>query len=419
MKEQREAIAAMQANLAAKGKPIIAESHAIDAQRTQINRRDTKAVAAFNARLARNIAAMNAYSAALAPQQRAVAGLNSQADQFNIDCASRPYDRADLAQLPVAQRLAMESGTHDIEIPLLPPPPARDVAGAPAAVAGKFVVLVPSADAARTSASAGGITGTGLTLAKLKGAAESGNADAQFELAERLNDGIGVPRDPAAALEWLLKAAAQHHAVAAFNASNLLNDGVNVPADKPKALVLLRQAADAGQPAAEHNLALWYARDAKEPDHLLHAVEWMSRAADHGDPESQYVLAGFYRGTGGFPRDLTAATTRLHQSAEQGFRPAQLDLGRAYAKGDGVPRDPVEALKWYRLAAGMTKLDASQGCTRRMLQDNETRTRATEAANALAAKLPPYEADKAAANAEEWVGAVRARQVSGCGRPIR
>ena len=258
--------------------------------------------------------------------------------------------------------------------------------------------------------------GARLSLVDLKAAAGRGDAEAQFQLGMQLHDGVGMPRDPSAALEWLLKAAAQHHALAAFSASRMLSEGDDVPVDKSKALLLLRDAAAAGQPDAEHNLAIWYADISKEAGHMQRAHEWMTRAADHGDPESQFVLAGFDRGINGLPRDLAASVTRLRQSADQGFRPAQLDLGHAYAKGDGIARDPVEALKWYRLAAGLTKIDASQGCGRRLMLDSTTRSRAAEAATALAGKLSAYEADKAVANAEAWAGSAHAKKVGGCPR---
>jgi len=44
------------------------------------------------------------------------------------------------------------------------------------------------------------------------------------------------------------------------------------------------------------------------------------------------------------------STTRTR--AEQGDPKAQFDLGSAYFYGKGVPQDYVEALRWYKKAAG-------------------------------------------------------------------
>ena len=49
--------------------------------------------------------------------------------------------------------------------------------------------------------------------------------------------------------------------------------------------------------------------------------------------------------------DLSTASRLYRVAAEQGHSQAQISLGLMYAFGRGVRRDPVEAVKWYRLAA--------------------------------------------------------------------
>ena len=52
-----------------------------------------------------------------------------------------------------------------------------------------------------------------------------------------------------------------------------------------------------------------------------------------------------------------SALDDLIRSAEQGDPLEQYHLGLRYDFGDGVPRDPVEAVKWYRLAAEQGRAD--------------------------------------------------------------
>jgi Sel1 repeat len=58
---------------------------------------------------------------------------------------------------------------------------------------------------------------------------------------------------------------------------------------------------------------------------------------------------------------------RLYRSlAEQGDASAQHFLGKMYESGEGVRRDPVEAAKWFRLAADQGHTAPSfiwAGCT--------------------------------------------------------
>jgi hypothetical protein len=53
-----------------------------------------------------------------------------------------------------------------------------------------------------------------LAFKEFKDAAEKGDARAQYSLAVMYNDGIGVKKNPAEAMVWFRKAAAQGHPMA-------------------------------------------------------------------------------------------------------------------------------------------------------------------------------------------------------------
>jgi uncharacterized protein len=73
--------------------------------------------------------------------------------------------------------------------------------------------------------------------------AEQGDPNAQYDLAERCHDGLGVPCDHAQAFTWFLRAAQQGHARAQTNAGLMLYLGRGTPADPVEAVKWLTLAA--------------------------------------------------------------------------------------------------------------------------------------------------------------------------------
>ena len=88
----------------------------------------------------------------------------------------------------------------------------------------------------------------------LKAAAESGKPAAQRELALRLHQGRGEPRDLKQALVWYQKAAEQGDAAAQFHLGNLYLMGEGVGRDDAWAITWFRRAAAQGHGAAQSNL---------------------------------------------------------------------------------------------------------------------------------------------------------------------
>jgi uncharacterized coiled-coil protein SlyX len=73
-------------------------------------------------------------------------------------------------------------------------------------------------------------------------AAEAGDVEAQTNVGEIYERGLGVPPDYEAAAMWYQKAADKNHARALFNLGTLYEQGLGVPKDSLKALNLYRQA---------------------------------------------------------------------------------------------------------------------------------------------------------------------------------
>lgn len=85
--------------------------------------------------------------------------------------------------------------------------------------------------------------GQSADVASLRQKAESGDAKAQFDLAQAYWEGLGVPKDSAQGLEWLQKSANQGYAGAEVTLGIFYQNGVQVPKDPHQAAAWFRKAA--------------------------------------------------------------------------------------------------------------------------------------------------------------------------------
>src|SRR6202167_4708360 len=86
-------------------------------------------------------------------------------------------------------------------------------------------------------------------------AAQGGDADAQTNVAEIYERGLGGPPNYEAALLWYQKAADQKYSRALFNLGTLYEQGLGVPQDKLKALNLYRQGGGLPQASGMYQSA--------------------------------------------------------------------------------------------------------------------------------------------------------------------
>ncbi len=244
---------------------------------------------------------------------------------------------------------------------------------------------------------------------QLLAAAESGDSEAQYELAVAYAEGRGgvdddertkqvllwatraanqghpgamaelgsfyMGTDDVMALRWLRSAAAHAHGGAQGNLGYMYQHGHGVPRDEAEAARLYRLAAEQGFAQAQHNLGVMYLNGQGVPKDTAEAVRWFRLAADQGHPdavaalgrtepahtlpsspgaeeridaEEQYRLGQRYNYE---VEDYAEAARWYRLAAEQGHAGAQYSLGLIYAMGRGVEQDYAEAAQWYRLAA--------------------------------------------------------------------
>ena len=149
----------------------------------------------------------------------------------------------------------------------------------------------------------------------LRVSANTGDANAQFEVARRYTIGQGVAQDLKLAAAWYQKAAKQDLAPAQYRLGKLYERGLGVPKDINSALSWYQTAAGHGNIKAMHNIAVLNAEGGLGPVNYKQAFHWFQEAAIRGLRDSQY------------------------------------NLGILYARGLGSNQNLVESYKWFAIAA--------------------------------------------------------------------
>jgi hypothetical protein len=154
-----------------------------------------------------------------------------------------------------------------------------------------------------------------VAVSRVRKAAESGNAEAQFRLGMMYGNGDGVPLELSTAAQWIERAAEQHHPEAQVTLAWLCANGHGVQQDDARAL------------------------------------NWYRAAAEQGVPQAQYMMATALRfGQFGAERDFAEALDWYVKAANQGFTTAQFALGKMLMEGKRVEQDDEAALQWLMLA---------------------------------------------------------------------
>jgi localization factor PodJL len=227
----------------------------------------------------------------------------AQSPAAQSPAAQSPAAQSPAAQTPAADATALPPGG------LAPAPATGPETGAGAAL-GAAQGVDPLA--------VGTIKPREVQMALLKRMAYKGDSAAQFDMGARLVDGRGLARDPAAAIGWFEKAAAQGLVQAQFRLGGIYEKGLGVARDAAKARECYEKAAALGHVRAMHNLAVMLAEGVEgKPDYGA-AAQWFRRAADYGVRDSQYNLAVLYARGLGVTQNLGQSYVWFDIAARQG-----------------------------------------------------------------------------------------------------
>lgn len=185
----------------------------------------------------------------------------------------------------------------------------------------------------------------------LRRAAEAGLATAIYLLGVLTEQGLGVRRDPAVALQLFCHAAERGHRTAQTRWGLALVAGRDVPRDMVQGETWLRRAAHAGDADAAAAVGDLCIRNGMLPPNYAEAATWFLRAAEAGHKMAARALGTLYLTGAGVAQDSAAAARWLRVSAEAGDGSSHVDLGNLVLRGVGGPEDSVRIAQWFDQAA--------------------------------------------------------------------
>ena len=147
-------------------------------------------------------------------------------------------------------------------------------------------------------------------------------------------------------------------AAAQANLGFMYDNGKGVTKDYAKALEWYGKAAEQGFANGQHNLGLMYYNGTGVTKDYAKALEWHGKAAEQGDVNAQFRLGYMYQTGLGIGQDdakalewYGKALEWTGKAAEQGDATAQGNLGFMYKNGLGTSRDKNKAIEWLCKAA--------------------------------------------------------------------
>ena len=149
--------------------------------------------------------------------------------------------------------------------------------------------------------------------------AEQGDAEYQFRFGLSCEDAVE-------AVKWFRRAAEQKHEDAQFQLGEMYENGLGVQQDYAEAVKWFRRAAEQGDAMAQSNLGFMYSNGQGLQQDYAEAVKWYRRAAEQGHAEAQYNLGAAYGSGRGVQQDSSKAVLWFEKAASLGFDPAKRAL---------------------------------------------------------------------------------------------
>jgi uncharacterized protein len=173
-----------------------------------------------------------------------------------------------------------------------------------------------------------------VALAEFRAAAEKGNRLAEFDYAMMLLNGEGGPANVEEGKKWLRRAAEANMSHAQYVTGKMYDDGeFGVPRDPAEAHRWFLKAAQQGHTQAQVALANQFLDGRGTPRDNATAFFWYKKAAQGGDMTAQYVAGSFYeRGGDGVTPNLNVARAYYAAAAAQGDPAARLKYEQLTAR---------------------------------------------------------------------------------------
>ncbi len=152
-------------------------------------------------------------------------------------------------------------------------------------------------------------------------------------------------------VEEIKSKALQGDANAQYLLGKRYENGQGVEANIPEANIWYRKASEQGNAVAQYNLGWNLKEGSGVPKNFSEAVKWLRKSAEQGNADGQFWLGMAYSRGEGVRVNEPEAFKLFLKAAEQGQALAQLKAGLDYADGSGGEKNPAEAVKWLRKAS--------------------------------------------------------------------
>lgn len=206
------------------------------------------------------------------------------------------------------------------------------------------------------------------SIARLKTAAEGGDASAAAELGDLYRLGTGLTQSWPNAFRWYLAGAVLGDRDAQNNVATCYLDGLGHRRDVREAIGWYKKSAEQGNVEALWNLGKRYLHGDGVPTDYAAAMRCFSAAAEQGNMEALCEMGTMYRFGQGVERNLVAAAdmhvtaaldgdsvamgnlSDYHEELEgialAGSQIASLCLAKMYDRGLGVEKDQAAMFAW-------------------------------------------------------------------------
>lgn len=218
---------------------------------------------------------------------------------------------------------------------------------------------------------------TALNIALPK--AQKGDASSQTLVAELLDNGLGVRRNPSDAVFWYQQAAKAGDANAQYKLSLMLLEGQQVKQDRKLSDEMMRKAADGGNREAEFNIAQILVAAHPGEEGLKKALPYYEKAAAQGVPDAQYAVSQLYLQMDLPPAKRVQARSWLMKAALAGFDTAQYDAAMWLINGVAGDRDYEAGFRWMVIAANRGHIVAQNKLAKLYINAIGTRPNPVEA----------------------------------------
>lgn len=207
------------------------------------------------------------------------------------------------------------------------------------------------------------LTSKDLILKKMLLAADDGDRNSQFKLAQAYQIGaLGIKVNMTQAISWYNKAADNGHLKSQFLLGKMYLEGRTIAKNDHFGKKWLKLAAGHGSNEAKILLTKLVNNPAQKESS---AINILLKLAKTGDMEAQYVLAEHYYFGQILKKDLKKSAQWCKKAAKQGHVEAQYQMGIMHSEGKGIRKSIASSRKWLRLAAKQGHLGAQRylsGC---------------------------------------------------------